>query len=252
MKIHLYLATILLLGTLAGNAQVAINSDGSSADASAMLDVKSTTKGMLVPRMSATERGLITTPAAGLLVYQTTAPFGYYIYNGTTWKQLIDGLPTGNPPANDLLTFDGTNWVAKNIIFGSTGGNTPVDNMQPYLTMNYCIATQGIFPSQNGLDPFIGEVELFGFNFAPVGWMTCDGQLLPISQYTALFSLLGTYYGGNGTSNFALPDLRGRVPVNQGQGPGLTPKTIGQPGGTETTTLSILQMPAHTHAITFQ
>ena len=77
------------------------------------------------------------------------------------------------------------------------------------------------------MDPFIGQITLFPFNYAPVGWAMCEGQLLPIAQNTALFSLIGTYYGGNGTSNFALPDLRGRVPVGQGQGPGLSPYSIG-------------------------
>src|ERR1019366_6410165 len=72
-------------------------------------------------------------------------------------------------------------------------------------------------------DPFIAELRLFGFNFAPVGWMQCNGQILPISQYTALFSLLGTNYGGNGTTNFAVPNLQGIVPIGQGQGPGLSP-----------------------------
>src|SRR3954454_5741331 len=98
-------------------------------------------------------------------------------------------------------------------------------------------------------DPFIGELRLFGFNFAPRNWATCDGQLMSISQNTALFSLLGTQYGGNGQTTFALPDLRGRVPKHAGQGPGLSTYTIGQVGGTETQTLSASQMPAHTHAV---
>ena len=98
-------------------------------------------------------------------------------------------------------------------------------------------------------DPYIGEIRMTGFNFAPTGWATCDGQLLPISQYTALFSLLGTQFGGNGTTNFALPDLRGRVPVHQGQGPGLSPYVMGEVLGVESLTLTTGQMPAHTHAI---
>ncbi len=90
---------------------------------------------------------------------------------------------------------------------------------------------------------------MVGFNFAPVGWAMCDGQLLPISQNTALFSLLGTTYGGNGTTTFALPDLRGRVPMHQGQGPGLSPRFLGESGGTETVTLDTSQVPSHTHAL---
>jgi len=97
-------------------------------------------------------------------------------------------------------------------------------------------------------DPWVGEIAMVGFNFAPTGWALCDGQLLAISQNTALFSLLGTTYGGNGTTTFALPDLRGRAPIHQGQGPGLSPYVIGQVGGTETTTLTVGQMPAHSHA----
>jgi len=98
-------------------------------------------------------------------------------------------------------------------------------------------------------DPFIGEIKMVGFNFAPRYWATCDGQLLPIAQNTALFSLLGTMYGGNGINTFALPDLRGRVPIHQGQGPGLSPYTIGQVAGTENTTLLSSQMPTHNHLV---
>jgi microcystin-dependent protein len=96
-------------------------------------------------------------------------------------------------------------------------------------------------------DQFVGEIRIFGFNFAPTGWALCDGQLLPISQNTALFSLLGTYYGGNGTSNFALPNLQGSAPLQQGQGPGLSPYDLGQVGGEPTVTLLTNQIPAHTH-----
>jgi len=98
-------------------------------------------------------------------------------------------------------------------------------------------------------DPFIGEIRLFGFNFAPVGWAMCQGQLLSISQNTALFSLLGTTYGGNGTTNFALPDLRGRVPLSMGQGTGLANYVLGQSAGAETTSLSAAQLPTHTHTL---
>lgn len=95
--------------------------------------------------------------------------------------------------------------------------------------------------------PFIAEIVMFGGNFAPRGWAFCQGQLLSIAQNTALFSLLGTTYGGNGQTTFALPDLRGRVPMQQGSGPGLTPRVLGEQGGTETVTLLITQMPAHNH-----
>lgn len=97
-------------------------------------------------------------------------------------------------------------------------------------------------------DPFIGEIRMFAGNFAPTGWALCQGQILAIAQNTALFSLLGTTYGGNGQTTFALPDLRGRSPMQQGQGPGLSPRTLGEQGGSETVTLLTNQMPAHTHS----
>ena len=96
-------------------------------------------------------------------------------------------------------------------------------------------------------DPFLGEIRMFAGNFAPRGWALCDGQLLQISQNSALFSLLGTTYGGDGRTTFALPDLRGRVPVHAGTGPGLSPKTLGQKGGSETVVLTVNEMPVHTH-----
>jgi microcystin-dependent protein len=95
--------------------------------------------------------------------------------------------------------------------------------------------------------PFLGEIRVVGFNFAPRGWATCDGQLLPISQSTALFSLLGTTFGGNGTTNFGLPNFQGIVPVGSGSGAGLSPYSIGETGGTSTETITPATMPAHTH-----
>jgi microcystin-dependent protein len=95
----------------------------------------------------------------------------------------------------------------------------------------------------------VGEIRIFGFNFAPTGWALCQGQTMPISQNTALFSLLGTTYGGNGTSTFQLPDLRGRVPVSFGTGTGLSAYELGQAGGTESVTLTEDQMPAHNHTL---
>ncbi len=97
--------------------------------------------------------------------------------------------------------------------------------------------------------PFLGMVAVFGFNFAPRGWALCQGQILPIAQNTALFSLLGTMYGGNGQTTFALPDLRGRFPNSFGQGPGLSNYTQGQVSGTESITLTVNNMPAHNHLV---
>ncbi|MHB0969743.1 MAG: phage tail protein [Thermoanaerobaculia bacterium] len=96
-------------------------------------------------------------------------------------------------------------------------------------------------------DPFVAEIRIFPFNFAPRGWAWCDGQLLPLSQNTALFSLLGTTYGGNGKSNFALPDLQGRAPMHPGQGNGLSLHDLGETGGSETVSLLESEIPAHSH-----
>jgi len=98
-------------------------------------------------------------------------------------------------------------------------------------------------------DPFVAEIRIFPFNFAPRGWAWCDGQLLPLSQNTALFSLLGTTYGGNGKSNFALPDLQGSAPMHPGQGPGLSLHDLGETGGSETVTLLESEIPFHTHTL---
>ncbi len=99
------------------------------------------------------------------------------------------------------------------------------------------------------MDPFIGAIVMFGGNFAPRGWATCDGQLLPISSNSALFSILGTTYGGDGRTTFALPDLRGRVSMHPGSGPGLTPRKLGQKVGSETETLTVNEIPAHNHGV---
>jgi microcystin-dependent protein len=97
--------------------------------------------------------------------------------------------------------------------------------------------------------PFLAEIRIFGFNFAPLGWAQCNGQLLSISQNTALFSLLGTNFGGNGTSTFGLPNLQGNVPIGTGQGPGLSEYVVGQTGGTQNVTLLTTEMPQHSHPL---
>jgi microcystin-dependent protein len=98
-------------------------------------------------------------------------------------------------------------------------------------------------------DPFVAEIRIFPFNFAPKGWAWCDGQLMPLSQNTALFSLLGTTYGGDGKSTFALPNLQGRAPMHHGQGPGLSPHNLGESAGLETVTLLESEMPVHQHTL---
>ena len=99
------------------------------------------------------------------------------------------------------------------------------------------------------MDPFVAEIRIFPFNFAPKGWAVCDGQILPLSQNTALFSLLGTTYGGDGKSNFALPNLQGAAPMHPGQGPGLSLHDLGEAGGTDAVTLLESELPAHTHPL---
>lgn len=98
-------------------------------------------------------------------------------------------------------------------------------------------------------EPFVGEIRMFAGNFAPRGWAYCDGQLLAVSQNDALFSLLGTIYGGDGRTTFGLPDLRGRIPIHWGSGPDLTPRTLGAKSGAEKHTLAPNQLPAHNHAV---
>ena len=137
---------------------------------------------------------------------------------------------------------------------GSIGGSQPHNNFQPYLCVDFIISLFGIFPSpdlggEHMADPFVAEIRIFPFNFAPKGWAFCDGQLLPLSQNTALFSLLGTTYGGDGKSNFALPDLQGNAPMHPGQGPGLSLHDLGETGGSETVTLLESEIPSHSHTL---
>jgi len=139
----------------------------------------------------------------------------------------------------------------------STGGDLSHDNMHPYETIQCIIALSGVYPSRNDgplttgsgrvLDPWVGEIAWFAGGFAPRGWAFCDGQLLPIAQYQSLFSILGTTYGGDGRTTFGLPDMRGRSPISAGSGPGLTSRSLGYGGGSETTTLTVGQLAAHTH-----
>ena len=98
-------------------------------------------------------------------------------------------------------------------------------------------------------EPFVGEIRMFAGNFAPRGWAFCDGQLLAVSQNDVLFSLLGTIYGGDGSTTFGLPDMRGRIPIHAGQGPGLSDRRLGSKGGSESVTLTVNQMPSHSHSM---
>src|SRR5258708_1133817 len=244
-------ALVLAFFFLAGPAFSQVSIGTSSPADNAMLDINTTTKGLSLLRLSPAQLTALASSLKasekGMLV--TDASTGKIVgWDGTIWTD-ISNLSARTPlavsstnqiafnpgtQAGDLITWDGNNWV--NMQPANQHFSIPVENRQPYLAINYCIALQGIFPARS--DPFVSQIQIFPFNFAPLGWALCDGQILAISQNTALFSLLGTTYGGNRTSNFALPDPQGRVPVHFGQGVGLSPYNEGQTGGTESSTIS--------------
>jgi microcystin-dependent protein len=155
-------------------------------------------------------------------------------------------LTTSQMPAHNHTIPNSTT-----VFTGTTGGNSPQPNMGPSLTVNYIIATSGLYPnSPPGNDgTFLGQLRLFAGSFAPTGFEFADGQLLQIADYDSLFSLIGTTYGGDGQSTFALPDMRGRVPIGVGSGPGLTNRILGSPSGAEAVTLSVANLPSHAHAV---
>lgn len=140
-----------------------------------------------------------------------------------------------------------------NFMIGGAGGSQPHSNMQPYLAINFIISLFGIFPTQTldmlavNAEPFYAEIRIFPFNFAPRNWAFCNGQIISISQDTALFSLLGTMYGGDGKSTFALPDLRGRVPLHAGAN--WYDYSVGETGGSTSVTLLPSEMPMHNHLV---
>jgi microcystin-dependent protein len=140
-------------------------------------------------------------------------------------------------------------WINQNLITSNTGGNQSFSIRNPYQSVNCIIALFGVFPSRSQIEPFIGQISWFSGNFAPRSWALCDGQLLAINSNTALFAIIGTTYGGDGRTTMALPDMRGRVPLHAGNGPGLSDVRLGDKGGAEIRTLSIGEMPSHNHAI---
>lgn len=167
---------------------------------------------------------------------------------GATGTMGVNGVNSG-----DIIVWDasGNNFVSVQLSLQYTGGSQPFNNMQPFLGLYHMISLGGTYPSRNGVDPYYAEIMIMGSNFAVRDWAFCDGQLLAISQYSALFSLLGTTFGGDGRTTFGLPDLRGRVAIHPGSGPGLSTRTWGQKSGTETTTLTINNLPTHTHTIIY-
>jgi microcystin-dependent protein len=253
MKINITYTLILFCIWKIGFSQSTLITPGNNQPS---ITATSSNSGVIIPRVTLTNNlssaSPLNSPLEGTLVYNIGANqiHGFYFWTGAAWSSLgvaISSLTAASPIAiqantvklnagttiGQLITWDGANWINT-----SPKPTTNVPIMQPFLVLNFCIATQGIFPSRSGADPFLGEIEIFAFNFAPVGWALCNGQLLSIASNTALFALLGTQYGGNGTTTFALPDLRGRVPLHFGTGTGLTNKSIGQQGGTETTPIN--------------
>ncbi len=240
----------LCLVCIYGQMQAQLGIGVSVPNSRSMLEIKSTTKGFLPPRMTVAQRATLasslTKAERGMIVLDSLTSKQYYwdsakwtntkIKPGRPIKLISDSLVL-NPgtAAGDLLSWDGINWISKHPAPAHFTYN--VDLLQPYLAMNYCISAFGVFPSQNDY-PFVGEIRILGFNFEPVGWYKCDGQLLSIAENDVLFALIGTTYGGDGQTTYAVPDLRGRKPIHKGSGAGLTPRIIGESGGSETQIIS--------------
>lgn len=258
-NVFLFLSQLFFLANTFAQQGVSINTTGAAANGSAILDVSSSSKGMLIPRMTSTQRTAILNTAVGLLVFDTnTKSFWFYQSTGWTelqssstnpWQKIGNNIYNSNSgnvgigiaaPQNkldvsgsiraDSLLVKTEGNVSDMLVKQTANGKIGFRKSTYGLGLNYCIALQGIFPSQNkpvrnnntspnsvtSADAYIGEIMLVAYNFAPRGWAFCNGQLLLISQNEALFSLLGTQFGGDGITTFALPDLRDATPVHLG------------------------------------
>jgi microcystin-dependent protein len=245
---------LLPLFLSAGPAISQIGVGTTTPDNNAELTISSSSKGLLIPRLNdaqlATLAASLGVAETGMMVTSTTTGRPVY-WTGAAWSDILVSV-NARPPlrmvgtnhiainagtqAGDLLTWDGNNWI--NMQPAIQHFSIPMDNRQPFLAVNYCIAVVGDFPSRNDAFPFLSQIQIFPYNFAPVGWFFCDGQLLSISQYAALFTLIGASYGGDGKLTFALPDLQGRIVIGAGQAPGLTGYQVGNAGGVESGTIT--------------
>jgi microcystin-dependent protein len=160
-------------------------------------------------------------------------------------------LAAANPRGVDIYSYVGSLTPLDSAVISSTGSGQPHDNIQPYLAMNYLIAVQGTYPSRTGKmdvwEGFLGEIRLFASHQIPPEWIPCDGQLLDSASNQALYSLIGNTYGSPQGTFFRIPELRGRLILGAGSGPGLSPYKHGQRGGSEGVALTEAQMPAHNH-----
>lgn len=179
--------------------------------------------------------------------------------------QSFGGNPSQTSPAGALLSDTGPSQLRAygtsnpKVALAPTsvaaaGNGVPHDNMQPFLAVSYVISVFGEFPNPHGSGPamdqrFVGEIRYFPYNFAPVNWAPCNGALYPISQNVALFSVIGTAFGGNGQSTFAVPNLRSATAIGTGQGPGLSNRRIGDSGGEAAVPLTEANLPSHSHSL---
>jgi microcystin-dependent protein len=255
MRNIIYTTSLVLLLATAASAQNPIGIGTTTPDAHAALDITSTQKGVLLPRLTSTQQttlaGMLTSSENGMIIIDA-ATGNPLVWSSGAFKTVeANTQPSAAAPitltannfkinpgtnAGDLLTWDGTNWVnAQPAVQHFTA---TVDNRQPFLVCNYVIGMEGIFPTQSDAStPYLGEIYLMACNFAPIGFHFCDGSLQSIAQNSALFQLIGTTYGGDGANTFALPDLRGRIPVHLGSN-GQDSYFQGQLFGTENKTFT--------------
>ena len=231
------IALLLLLPLTAHAAGTAINETGEMPDESAILDARSLTRGFLPPRMTATQRGAIASPATGLQVYQTDGTAGLYVYNGATWNLI--GSASGTVPIANGGTGTTTQAGAATAILPAQTGNSG-----KYLTTNGSAVSWGTVAG-GGVPA--GTVHQFAGSAAPSGYLLCDGSAVDRSSYSALFAVIGSTYGsGDGSTTFNLPNLKGKVPAGF-DGTQTEFNALNKAGGEKTHTMTTAEMPSHSH-----